>query len=133
MLIFTMTKGEVSAFEDLMPKHIFDQVGTTGYFTTAAVDDEGYPLGVLQFYVDGNPENIYLAFLKWIYVIPEARGESIAWQLHDTYKNTLLETKIPISEVVISDDMSADTRDFLLALGYKSLGEGRFILNIPRP
>ncbi len=133
MLIFTMTKSEAAVFSELMPPHILDHVGNAGYFTTAAVDDEGYPLGVLQFYVDGAPENVYLAQLKWLYVIPEARGESIAWQLHATYQKTLLDTKIPASEVLVSDDMPADNRDFLLALGYKSLGDGRFILKIGHP
>ena len=133
MLIFTMTQNELPAFTDLLPESVINHVGSEGYFTTAAIDDEGYPLGALQFCVDGDPKNIHVASLEWIYVIPEARKESIAWHLHNSYKNVLLDTKIPISQVDCKDNLTDDIRNFLLALGYKSLGDGRFILNIPRP
>ena len=131
MLICSLTKDDSTAFKNLLPEEPMRNVGTAGYFTIAALDDEGFPLGTLQFFVDGDPQNIFTSSLVWIYVIPEARHESIAWQLHDSYRQTLFDSKIPVSVADCGADVAPSIRDFFLALGYKSLGEGKFILNIP--
>jgi hypothetical protein len=132
MYIFTMTQEELPVFEDMLPASAVDNFHKPGYFTTGALDDEGFPIGVMQFFVDGDPEKVYVASLEYIYVTPEARLESVAWNMHEDYKRLLLETKIPVSEVNCGQALDDDTRKFFLALGYKSLGQGRFMLNIPR-
>ena len=132
MVVFTMTKDELPVFEDMLPASAVDNFQKPGYYTTGALDDEGFPIGVMQFYVDGDPEKVYVASLEYIYVTPEARLESVAWHLHESYKQVLMETRIPVSEVDCGKVPEESIRAFLLALGYKSLGEGRFMLNIPR-
>ena len=133
MLIFTMTKEELPVFEDMLPDHVKEHFGLPGYFTTGALDDEGFPIGALQFHIDGDPSKVYIANLEYVYVVPEGRRESIAWQLHKNYMQVLFDAQIPISQADCGENTDEELRAFLIALGYKPLGNGRFLLNSNRP
>ena len=113
MIFFTLSKNETEDFERLLPAEYAALVDTPHIFTLGALDDETYPLGVLQFFAEEKDGLAPTARILWFYVAEEARGEGVGEGLLQRFYRAAFASGLGTASMDLIPETHADLAAFL--------------------
>jgi GNAT superfamily N-acetyltransferase len=118
MTIFSITLEEAQALSEFFSPESFKNIGTDGYCTLGALDDEDFVCGVLQFFIDQDEEGDFVAKPEYIFVPEDFRGDGVGTALMYEYMNVLAESRIKKGLIELPRDKQDELEGFFMNFGF---------------
>ena len=118
MDVFTITVSDKESFRTFFSQDSYENIGRAGYFTMAAIDDEDFVAGVLQFYVTEDFRDGITAKVTYLHVDEDFRNQGVATALLEAFKDVAAESGISKVTAEVFTDIDNEFKSILEEEGF---------------